>query len=74
MSSAEKAKIGNGSCWPLQVSKEVMVGDHPAYPRSFWDTKRDGLSMKSETKLILKRLLETGHLKKKDGKICYQEM
>ncbi|GBL91956.1 hypothetical protein AVEN_102532-1 [Araneus ventricosus] len=36
--------------------------------KKFLDSKQEGLAMKPETKFILKRLLETGHLEKKDGK------
>ncbi|GFT78726.1 hypothetical protein NPIL_189771 [Nephila pilipes] len=36
--------------------------------RKFLDAKRNGLSTKPETQLILKRLLDSGYLLKKEGK------
>ncbi|KAF8773954.1 hypothetical protein HNY73_016559 [Argiope bruennichi] len=67
MSSAEKAKIRK---WILLAVASVKGSNGVTiqHIKKFLDTKQDGLSMKPETKLILKRLLETGHLKKKDGK------
>ncbi|KAF8774232.1 hypothetical protein HNY73_016807 [Argiope bruennichi] len=67
MSTAEKAKIRK---WILMAAASLKGnnGVTVQHIKKFLDTKKDGLSNKPETKLILNRLLETGHLKKKDGK------
>ncbi|KAF8773953.1 hypothetical protein HNY73_016558 [Argiope bruennichi] len=72
MSTLEKAKIRK---WILMAvaSDKSNKGVTIQHIKKFLDSKQDGLSNKPEMKLILKRLLETGHLKKKDGKFVIKK-
>ncbi|GBM56757.1 hypothetical protein AVEN_211092-1 [Araneus ventricosus] len=67
ISTAEKAKIRR---WMLMAvtNGKGSSGVTIQHIKKFLDSKQGGLSSKAETKLILSRLLETGHLEKTDGK------
>ncbi|KAF8773956.1 hypothetical protein HNY73_016561 [Argiope bruennichi] len=67
MPATEKDKIRK---WILMAVASVQISKGMTIQqiKKFLDSKQDGLSMKPEMKLILKRLLETGHLKKKEGR------
>ncbi|GFY27151.1 ENTH domain-containing protein [Trichonephila clavipes] len=65
--SYDKIKIRR---WILTAVSNVKskIGVTIHHIRKFLEAKKNGLSTKPETKLILKRLLDTGHLRKMEGK------
>ncbi|KAF8764017.1 hypothetical protein HNY73_022140 [Argiope bruennichi] len=65
--TAEKAKIRKWILTAVTNSKDSK-GVTTQHIKKFLDSKQDGLSSKPVIMLVLKRLLETGHLVKKDGK------
>ncbi|KAF8764016.1 hypothetical protein HNY73_022139 [Argiope bruennichi] len=70
--TAEKAKIRKWILMAVANSKDSK-GVTTQHIKKFLDSKQDGLSSKPETMLLLKRLLETGHLAKKDGKFVIKK-
>ncbi|GBO34707.1 hypothetical protein AVEN_76287-1 [Araneus ventricosus] len=65
--SKEKAKVRR---WILKAVEDVEgnKGATAHHIQKFLDSKEDGLSSKPEWKLILKKLLDSGHLMKNGGR------
>ncbi|GBM47868.1 hypothetical protein AVEN_91851-1 [Araneus ventricosus] len=65
--SKEKAKVRR---WILKAVEDVErnIGATAHHIQKFLDSKEDGSSNKPEWKLILKKLLDSGHLMKNGGR------
>ncbi|GBM26281.1 hypothetical protein AVEN_66520-1 [Araneus ventricosus] len=72
MTISEKAKVRK---WMLMAdaSSKGSNGVTIHHMENFLDSKQSGLSSKPETKLILKNLVETGRLAKKDGEYAIKK-
>ncbi|KAF8773948.1 hypothetical protein HNY73_016553 [Argiope bruennichi] len=72
LSTADKSNMRK---WILMVVASVKSSTGVTIQRikKFLDSKQVGISSKPEMKLTLKKLLETGHLGKKDGKFVIKK-
>ncbi|GBM74509.1 hypothetical protein AVEN_58386-1 [Araneus ventricosus] len=68
--SNERAKIRR---WILKAIEDMKGGATPNQVQKFVDSKQEGLLSKPDLKLNLKKLLDSGHLTKKEGKFVIKK-